>query len=346
MKKVHLTCPKCHSKALLRPASVVYGNKADPNAKVYVCARYPACDSYVNAHRHTNQPMGTLADAVLRQKRRETHLELDRLWKNGLMSRAEAYRLIQFYLGVPSEDAHIGKFFVGRCEEVSAFCRWFSSAADQAAEHKKPACRERRAVMKHDFILTSEQQSLAEEHMWLVDRVIRFAIQPNEYVCGLGREDLHQEGCVALCRAATTFQPGAYQFTTYAFPVIRNYLYDYCRDIQSSRRHIPTISLECFSSDLPLETDWEEAVGQRLSEAALLEALHRFRHKYSGTARLGIEALEHKMRGYTTEEIAQCYHVKPNYIRACIARSAKKLRKERELYDIYTAYAESEARSA
>lgn len=163
---------------------------------------------------------------------------------------------------------------------------------------------------------------------------------------GLGREDLHQEGCVALCRAATTFQPGAYQFTTYAFPVIRNHLYDYCRDIQSSRRHIPTISLECFSSDLPLETDWEEAVGQRLSEAALLEALHRFRHKYSGTARLGIEALEHKMRGYTTEEIAQCYHVKPNYIRACIARSAKKLRKERELYDIYTAYAESEARSA
>lgn len=144
--------------------------------------------------------------------------------------------------------------------------------------------------MKHDFILTSEQQSLAEEHMWLVDRVIRFAIQPNEYVCGLGREDLHQEGCVALCRAATTFQPGAYQFTTYAFPVIRNHLYDYCRDIQSSRRHIPTISLECFSSDLPLETDWEEAVGQRLSEAALLEALHRFRHKYSGTARLGIEA--------------------------------------------------------
>lgn len=40
--------------------------------------------------------------------------------------------------------------------------------------------------MKHDFILTSEQQSLAEEHMWLVDRVIRFAIQPNEYVWRAG----------------------------------------------------------------------------------------------------------------------------------------------------------------
>ena len=74
VKKVHLTCPQCHSKALLRPASVVYGSKADPGAKVYVCARYPACNSYVNAHRHTNQPMGTLADAALRRKRREAHL--------------------------------------------------------------------------------------------------------------------------------------------------------------------------------------------------------------------------------------------------------------------------------
>lgn len=62
--------------------------------------------------------------------------------------------------------------------------------------------------MKHDFILTSEQQSLAEEHMWLVDRVIRFAIQPNEYVCGLGREDLHQEGCVALCGLLPRSSPG------------------------------------------------------------------------------------------------------------------------------------------
>lgn len=133
VKKVHLTCPQCHSKALLRPASVVYGSKADPGAKVYVCARYPACNSYVNAHRHTNQPMGTLADAALRRKRREAHLELDRLWESGLMSRAEAYRLIQLYLGIPPEDAHIGKFSAERCEKVAAFCRWFSTVAERAA---------------------------------------------------------------------------------------------------------------------------------------------------------------------------------------------------------------------
>lgn len=134
VKKVHLTCPQCHSKALLRPASVVYGDRAkNSNAKVYVCARYPACDSYVSAHRRTARPMGTLADAALRRKRHEAHVELDRLWKSGLMSRKEAYHMIQLYLGIPSEDAHIAKFSMERCSEVSSFCRRFSQRVGLAA---------------------------------------------------------------------------------------------------------------------------------------------------------------------------------------------------------------------
>ena len=52
MKRINIKCPYCGSRALLRPASVVYGAKAaDPNAPYYVCARYPAFDAYVAAHR-------------------------------------------------------------------------------------------------------------------------------------------------------------------------------------------------------------------------------------------------------------------------------------------------------
>lgn len=52
MKRINITCPACGSRAYLRPASVVYGDKApDPDAKYYVCGRYPACDCYVAAHR-------------------------------------------------------------------------------------------------------------------------------------------------------------------------------------------------------------------------------------------------------------------------------------------------------
>lgn len=65
MKRVNIKCPYCGSRVLLRPAPVVYGPKArDPAAPCYVCARYPACDSYVAAHRDTGLPMGTLANTV------------------------------------------------------------------------------------------------------------------------------------------------------------------------------------------------------------------------------------------------------------------------------------------
>ena len=107
MRRINITCPACGSKAYLRPASVVYGDKApDPDAKYYVCGRYPACDCYVAAHRKTMLPMGTLADKALRKKRHDAHVALDSLWKNGVMSRKEAYRLLQLSMGLPAEDAH------------------------------------------------------------------------------------------------------------------------------------------------------------------------------------------------------------------------------------------------
>lgn len=135
MKRVNITCPYCHAKAYLRPASVVYGAKPpDPAAKYYVCAHYPACDAYVAAHSKTLLPMGTLANAELRKKRKEAHLALDHLWRSGMMRRQEAYRLLQLYLGLPEEEAHIAKFSLLRSEEVIAFCNGFySTAGHQAA---------------------------------------------------------------------------------------------------------------------------------------------------------------------------------------------------------------------
>ena len=124
----------CGSRAYLRPASVVYGDKApDPDAKYYVCGRYPACDCYVAAHRKTMLPMGTLADKALRKKRHDAHVALDSLWKNGIMSRKEAYRLLQLSMGLPAEDAHIAKFSAARCDEVIALSRRFRAAAARAA---------------------------------------------------------------------------------------------------------------------------------------------------------------------------------------------------------------------
>lgn len=55
------------------------------------------------------------------------------------------------------------------------------------------------------------QRRLVEENLTIVERVLRFDINANPCVAGLGYEDLYQEGCVWLCNAALTFGPSAWQ---------------------------------------------------------------------------------------------------------------------------------------
>jgi len=118
--------------ALLRPARLVR-HGASPEDEVYVCARFPACDAYVAAHRNSRLPMGTLANKALRQKRQETHLALNRLLEHGYMGKKEAYRWLQVQLGLPESEAHIARFSEYRCEQVIQLCGSFAEAQSQAA---------------------------------------------------------------------------------------------------------------------------------------------------------------------------------------------------------------------
>lgn len=132
MKHINIKCPVCGSQALLRPASVVRKHAA-PGEKVYVCARYPACDCYVSAHRESCLPMGTLADKPLREKRRQAHLSLNRLWEQGYMTKKEAYRWLQLQFGLPESEAHIGRFSEFRCQQVIELCGRFTRTCKKAA---------------------------------------------------------------------------------------------------------------------------------------------------------------------------------------------------------------------
>ena len=127
MKRINIKCPYCGSRALLRPTSVVHKHTI-PGEEVYVCARFPACDAYVSAHRDSHLPMGTLADKSLRIKRRQVHIALSQLWERGLMTRKEAYRWLQVQLGLPESEAHIGRFSAYRCEQVIDLCGRFVRA--------------------------------------------------------------------------------------------------------------------------------------------------------------------------------------------------------------------------
>ena len=76
---------------ILRPASEIY-HDAKSDRKLYVCHNYPACDTYVAAHPNTDKPMGVPANGNLRNLRIQAHRKFDLIWKNGIMTREEAYR--------------------------------------------------------------------------------------------------------------------------------------------------------------------------------------------------------------------------------------------------------------
>ena len=90
--------------------------------------------------------------------------------------------------------------------------------------------------MKKNMIpLNEEQQQLVEsclsgERIALVHRAIREHIVVNETIFGFGYDDLYQEGCIWLCKAAATFQKEkGVKFETYAYKVVSNGLRTYCR---------------------------------------------------------------------------------------------------------------------
>lgn len=122
MKKKNIYCPYCGAKASLRPTSVVYGDDAKTDGYLYVCDRYPKCDSYVGAHQRTKLPMGTLANGDLRHKRIEAHKAFDWMWKSGLMTKWQAYKWMQGKLALTDEQAHIAKFSEYMCDRLIEEC--------------------------------------------------------------------------------------------------------------------------------------------------------------------------------------------------------------------------------
>lgn len=86
---------------------------------IYICTN---CNAYVRCHERTGLPMGKLANAALRLKRRETHAVFDALWQGRGWSRSEAYRWLAQVMGLPESDAHIGNFEMDECTAVIRLC--------------------------------------------------------------------------------------------------------------------------------------------------------------------------------------------------------------------------------
>lgn len=187
--------------------------------------------------------------------------------------------------------------------------------------------------MKCDFILTPEQKILVESNLSVIEKTISQFIYLDEGTNDPRYADLYQEGAVALCKAAVTYDGKSAQFSTYATTVIRNHLYNCCKADHTRQRKLPSVSLDIDRSDEDQPPPFPEpsvpdGIDDLLGQMDTADLLADCKRRYSGVARLGVEALEMKLMGMTGADIARLYDAKPNQVGAWISRAAKKIRKE------------------
>jgi hypothetical protein len=111
MKKI---CPYCGGNVSLKDSSIIYHGVSYGN--VYICENYgQTCSAFVGVHKGTIIPLGTIADYDLRQLRKECHSHFDKLWKEGKMTRKEAYHWLHQSMNLSKRQAHIAKFDTKLC---------------------------------------------------------------------------------------------------------------------------------------------------------------------------------------------------------------------------------------
>ena len=120
--------------------------------------------------------------------------------------------------------------------------------------------------------LTADQQRLAEENLTIVERVLRFDINANPCVAGLGYEDLYQEGCVWLCNAALTFDPARGSFASYARQVVQNGLVGYCRSLMGKQSRMVSLDEMESAALAALEVQHSVSYGTECETPLLLAA--------------------------------------------------------------------------
>jgi RNA polymerase sigma factor (sigma-70 family) len=185
------------------------------------------------------------------------------------------------------------------------------------------------------MVLDDRQRELVAGHLHVVEWVIRDYFHVNEHIFGFGRDDLFQEGCLALCKAAMTYDESKARFNTHANTTVRNSLLTYCsRMCRIQKRQVnlmdaPMGSGEDGSGTFGETFADEAAAGALLSSIEAMSALETMKQRFSGVARLGVEALEMRARGHTVADIAKLYGVKANHVGAWVSRALQKLRQDK-----------------
>jgi len=115
-------CQYCGKRSELVDSSVIYGKEFN-YGKMYRCA---PCNAYVGCHKggKGDEPLGTLANANLREMRKECHKLFDPLWQQKLIPsfgqghRKAACLWLAKQLHIDLSECHIGMFDEELCTKA------------------------------------------------------------------------------------------------------------------------------------------------------------------------------------------------------------------------------------
>lgn len=80
------------------------------------------CGSYVGVHNHTDIPLGTLADAPLREARKYYKQFFINLCKSRKATTSDMYRWLASKMEIAPQECHWGMFDIERCRLAGQIC--------------------------------------------------------------------------------------------------------------------------------------------------------------------------------------------------------------------------------
>lgn len=188
--------------------------------------------------------------------------------------------------------------------------------------------------MKNIIPLNKKQIVLIEQNISIIGAVIASRIFVNNDAFGLEYDDLFQEGCLCLCKAALKYDESKKcTFSSFAYIVILNGLMSYCKRMKRKNNNKSNYieKEKILSEDMIFDDAY---ITDKILKKDVIQMLESIKNQYSKTSKYGIEALILKIKGYSGADIAKMYGVKPNLIGAWMARALKKL-KENAVFILY-----------
>ena len=113
------------------------------------------------------------------------------------------------------------------------------------------------------------------------------------------------------------------KFSTFASKVVLNGLRTYFQQKNRKQKLLSFVPMdEILESNQPLV----HPIEQLICEEEITEMLDQIKKQYTGKVRIGIEAIELKIKGYTGTDIAQMYGTSPKLVGTWISKARVKLR--------------------